>query len=490
MMRRLPALLILLMLIAERPGDGMYWGHWRSPLIVVGLTFFQSLPGLKFQLWELLLYGATALSFVLPGGLTRRAGPVDKAILLFLGTVAFTVAWGVARGGSLREAYFQLRMLLMALTLGLLLLGTLRTHADIVRLGKVLVLAACVRGFLASYFFFVYVQPNPGLTPYPQHMTTHDDSVLFVCGVVIMLSYLMVKRTWRVALLTAMVGLHLFIAIHVNNRRLAWISLIGALAFMYLGLPKGLVKRRINMTVPILVPLLALYVAVGWGRNGRIFAPVRTFSSIMGKNEDHSSKARNEENRNLVTTLRTNPVTGTGWGHQYIEASNVYSPDLAKAFPQYRYIPHNSLLGLIAFSGAIGLTGLGSLFTVCAFLGARMLRTGQHPVERAAGMTVLAMMVVYLNQAFGDMGLQSPAPTMILGACIGVAGRGAVMSAAWPSGRRRAPTATPSTLPGALPGGTLAAAASGRYAAGPALPSGPATLARGPQPDLRGAPRR
>lgn len=485
-MRRLPALLILLMLIAERPGDGMYWGHWRSPLIVVGLTFFQALPGLRFQLWELLLYGATALALVLPGGLTRRAGPVDKAILLFLGTVAFTVLWGVARGGSLREAYFQLRMPLMALTLGLLLLGTLRTHQDVARLGKTLVLAACIRGFLASYFFFVYVQPNPGLTPYPQHMTTHDDSVLFVCGVVIMLSYLMMQRTWKVALLTAVVGLHLFVAIHVNNRRLAWISLIGALAFMYLGLPKGLVKRRINLTVPIVVPLLALYVAVGWGRNGRIFAPVRTFSSIMGKNEDHSSKARNEENRNLVTTLRASPVTGTGWGHQYIEASNVYSPDLAKAFPQYRYIPHNSLLGLITFSGAIGLTGLGSIFTVCAFLGARMLRAGQHPVERAAGMTILAMMVVYLNQAFGDMGLQSPAPTMILGACIGVAGRAAVMSEAWPTRRRRAVARARATQPAALPATQLAQVAGGQGRAAQAPLGG----TQAPAPAPRRARRR
>ncbi len=437
-MKRLPYVLIPLMLLAEREGDHMYGGHWHSPFLIIGMTFFVPLPGIKFQLWDVVLVLGTLLARLRPGALTGVAEPMSRSLSLAGLSILLSSAWGIAQGSSgPNQIYFQMRMLFLALILGLLLMATLRSERDVLRLGKVILVCALIRAGLANYFYFVWVRPNPDLKPFPQTMTTHDDSVLFVAGALILIAYSAYKRSPAVRRKAFLGLVWLIIAIQVNNRRLAWINLVLALLYLYALLPKDQVRRRVNRMLPIVAPLLAVYVAVGWGRSERIFAPVRTFSSISGKTEDDSSKARNEENRNLAYTLGLNLLMGTGLGHEYVENSFVYSPHLAKIFPQYKYIPHNALLGLVAFTGLLGIAGICTVFIVAAYLCARTYYAAQTPVMRAAGLVGTLTTIVYFNQAYGDMGFQTSAPSIAMGAVIGVAGRGSVMTGAWLTRRQR-----------------------------------------------------
>lgn len=438
-MKRLPFVLIPLMLLAEREGDHMYGGHWHSPFLAIGMVFFVPLPGIKFQLWDVMLVlGTFAASFQPPAKDGGAAEPMKTSLLLAAVTIFLSSAWGIAQGSSgPNQIYFQMRMLFLSLFLGQLLMSTLRGERDVKRLGKVILVCALIRASLCNYFYFAWVRPNPNLKPFPQTMTTHDDSVLFVAGVLILIAYSAYKRSPKVGRKAFLGIVWLIIAIQVNNRRLAWINLVLALMYMYALLPKDHLRRRVNRMLPIVVPLLAAYVAVGWGRTERIFAPVRTFSSISGKSEDESSKARNEENRNLAYTLSLNLVMGTGLGHEYVENSFVYSPHLAKIFPQYKYIPHNALLGLVAFMGLLGTVGILSVFIVAAYLCARTYHAAATPVMRAAGLVGTLMTLVYFNQAYGDMGIQTGAPAIAMGAIIGVAGRGSVLVGAWVTERQR-----------------------------------------------------
>lgn len=437
-MKRLPYVLIPLMLLAEREGDHMYGGHWHSPFLAIGMVFFVPLPGIKFQLWDLTLVLGTLLARLRPGALEGVAEPMSKALSLAGLTILISSAWGIAQGSSgPNQIYFQMRMLFLALLFGLLLMATLRTERDVLRLGKVILACALIRAGLANYFYFFWVRGNPDLKPFPQTMTTHDDSVLFVAGALILIAYNAYRRSPSLARKSFPAFVWLIVAVQVNNRRLAWINLVLALFYMYALLPKDHVRRRINRLLPVVAPLLVLYVSVGWGRSERIFAPVRTFSSISGKTEDDSSKARNEENRNLAYTLGLNLVMGTGLGHEYVENSFVYSPHLAKTFPQYRYIPHNALLGLVAFTGLLGAAGICTVFIVAAYLCARTYYAARTSVMRAAGLVGTLMTLVYFNQAYGDMGFQTSAPSIAMGAIIGLAGRGSVMTGAWLTRQQR-----------------------------------------------------
>jgi O-antigen ligase len=179
----------------------------------------------------------------------------------------------------------------------------------------------------------------------------------------------------------------------------------------------------------IAAPLLIAYIAVGWGRTEGIFKPVGAISTMMGKNEDSSSETRNIENYNLIMTLKSNPILGSGWGHEYDEVSVAYS--IKEFFEQYRFIPHNSVLGVLAFTGLFGFTGIWQIFPVATFLLAHTYRNTNDPRVRMATLSGLVGLVVFVLQMWGDMGMGTITSDVLFGASLGVAARMPVLAGTW-----------------------------------------------------------
>src|SRR5262245_36380405 len=295
---------------AERPGDDMYFADWRSPFQIFG-PLFESLPFVHLPAWHVLLIAIAPLCLLQPTAFRKRAWPMDAAILVSLATIALTFVWGLARGGSAYPSSYQLRSFLIALFVGALLLSVIRNRADLKALGLTVLAAALVRGTLATYFFVVHVWGQQ-LDPYPMFMTSHADSLLFVSGIVIVLSWAIARMKPAAWLAAAFVTPYLLVAMKVNNRRLAWVELAIILVFTYVLIRRQRqIRRRVNLLAVAATPLLFVYVVVGWGRQGAIFAPLRAFSTTSGETEDASSLARNEENLNLIYTFQSNPLLGT-----------------------------------------------------------------------------------------------------------------------------------------------------------------------------------
>ena len=96
--------------------------------------------------------------------------------------------------------------------------------------------------------------------------------------------------------------------------------------------------------------------------------------------EDTSTKARNVENLGLIATSNASGMLmGTGWGHPYVEVSSKYS--IAQYFPLWQYVPHNSILGLLAYTGVLGFCGYWMVFPTSMFLAARMARPSRSPLQ-------------------------------------------------------------------------------------------------------------
>jgi hypothetical protein len=151
----------------------------------------------------------------------------------------------------------------------------------------------------------------------------------------------------------------------------------------------------------MLVPVLLIYGVVGWGRTEKMFAPLKSLQTVSVE-EDASTKARNMENLGLIATGNASSMlVGTGWGHGYIEVSNKYA---IYGFELWRFVPHNSILGLLAFSGAFGFIGFWLPFPTAMFLNARVARLGNTPASRTMGLVAAAQMLVCANQMYGDMG--------------------------------------------------------------------------------------
>ncbi len=425
MPRRIAFVLVWLALTAEIAGD-TFGGKWETPLTWLGSALFTPLPGIKFPLWDLAVFATLAWALTLKGARKDLARPLMTSLVVTYASLAALWVWGVIRGGDIRQTTWQLHGFVMAFVTAQLLIATCRTLPHLVTLGKVIVFATLYRAIILLVFYFAIAR---GLYPPLATLTSHADTALFVTGLLMLLAYALEKGKSRAMLISAVCGLPIALAIHYNNRRLAWLSLAIGIAMTYLLMPKSKLKRRINLALMVGAPLLLMYIAVGWGRTEGIFKPVGAISTMMGTHEDASSETRNIENYNLVMTLKSSPILGLGWGHEYQEVSVAYS--IKEIFEQYRYLPHNSVLGLLAFTGLIGFTGVWQVFVVSAFLLARVQRLAADARARTAALIALLGMMVFVLQAWGDMGLGTLTSDVLLGSCFAVAARVPVLTSVW-----------------------------------------------------------
>lgn len=423
-------------LVGEPPVEfdtQLYNGLWRSPLDVLG-PLLVPVPGIGLWPWQIMLFALAPLGLRGFGARGRRSSVLDAAILVSLASVAAGVAWGLLNGGALHQAYYQLWRFLAALLVAIVLVPAIRTSRDLRLLCLTIIAAALVRSVLCIWFYWVEVHGK--IVPTPPHMTTHDDSLLFAASLLLMASWGVVRGrflSWMPAVLAGPVVLY---AMVLNNRRLVWIELALACAVIYVLLPRGALRRRVNVVLPILAPLLLAYVLIGAGREGPVFAPARALTSA-GSNENASSLARQEEIRNLLHTLilKGNPLFGTGWGVPYEKRTSVYA-NFESKWELFLYTPHNSLLGVAVFSGLAGICGLWGVVPVAALLATRGYRAGTGPVARAAALGAVSILPAYSVQCFGDIGLQSLTCGLILGMVMAVAGRVGAWADSPPEARR------------------------------------------------------
>jgi hypothetical protein len=416
--------LLFLAWTAEIPGDPIpYEGRWNSFFVWVSGPLFLPLPGIRLSAWQSLVLLLTPVSLAWPGSSRNRARTIALAIFASLASITITAVWGLARNGSAYQAYYQLWRFLAALAVAAALLSVIRTARCLRMLGSVVLAAALVRGSLAIYHYVAHVRGRPP-GPAPAYMTTHDDSLLFVAGVVVAVSWALARNKWTTWSGTGIVSALLCIAMIVNLRRLAWIELALALLLVWYFLPAGRLRRRAAQFLVVAAPVLVLYVVVGRGREEAIFEPVRALYT-SGSYQDVSSLARLEEIKNLLYTMSEvgNPLLGTGWGHRYFKATDIYATTVERRWPQYVYQPHNSLLGLAVFGGLVGLFGIWLVVPVTALVGTRGHRRSTRAVDRAASMAAVCILPAYGAHCYGDLGLQSLTCGLLLSVAMATAGK-------------------------------------------------------------------
>ncbi len=421
----------------ERDPD-LYMGLWRSPLEVFG-PLFASVPGIGLFPWQLLLLAMVPACLT---GTGRRAPLLNTAIVVSFASIVLTFLWGWFRGGIPYWAYYQLWRFMTGLLLAFMLQSAIRSPKDLRIIAYTVLLAALVRATLAIYFYWTIVHgklTSPGI-----YMTTHDDSLLFLSGILIVLSWAVVRGGGRAWLVAVFASAHLLYAMVLNNRRLVWIELVLSLLVM-LFLLSPAKRRRVTRWLPVVAPVILVYIAAGWSSSDPIFAPIQAISTA-GSIQDPSSLARLEEIRNLLYTLTTagNPLLGTGWGIGYREATSIYT-HFGTSFEQYPYLPHNSLLGVAVFAGFVGIAGIWIVVPITALLAMRGYGGTADPTVRAAAMTVLCLLPAYGVQCYGDIGFQSMTCGVLLGIAMGVSGKLAVWAAshAHSSDHSRSPTPVP-----------------------------------------------
>jgi hypothetical protein len=245
------------------------------------------------------------------------------------------------------------------------------------------------------------------------YLTDHADTVVWVVCILILIINAVDRRSAAVTLRnTALIAFFLG-AIQWNSRRIAWVSLAMGLVTMYVLFPPGAAKRAVNRAARVAAPFLLIYAVVGWGSESPVFFPLKALASVSTR-EDASTLARNAENLGLIATSNTSGslLFGTGWGRPYTPVSLKY--DISSAFELWQYVPHNSILGLLTFTGALGFAGFWLALPTAVFLNSRMARLSEDPTARSVGIIGVSQLIVCANQLYGDMGIFFIKPMYVL----------------------------------------------------------------------------
>jgi|HubBroStandDraft_1064217.scaffolds.fasta_scaffold00517_11 O-antigen ligase len=429
-------------LTLENPSDTPACGQWKSPFYDVGAVMLVHLnvtfpykplvfSGLDVVLAYLFVMAALRRErFSLGGRAVENASPMAWFAGLSLAAAAWMWIYGMARGNAdVPNSLWQLQRVAYLPALVFLFQRGFRSPADTAALGKVIVLAACLKASLAIYIRAT-VAPPPG-EPSLLYATTHSDSMLFAVAFCAVLSLLIHREGGKRGVLIGVVLPLLIAGMVANGRRLAWVELAaGVMAVV--GLTRWSPAKRSALRGALATsPLLLAYAAVGWSSSAALFQPVHTLRSVVDSKADPSTLWRDLENYNLFFTLRHNPVLGTGYGHGYDEIIGL--PDVSSSYALYRFLPHNSILGLWAYGGLVGFTALWAMIVVGLFLAARAYRHAVSVDDRTAALAAVSSIVVYLVYCYGDLGLGTWASVFIVAPAFAIASKLAVSTGAWPS---------------------------------------------------------
>jgi hypothetical protein len=329
------------------------------------------------------------------------AQPMKNALWVMLAGTLLCFTWGLFHGGDFRHASWQTYLIFSSVLLAFTVAATFRTAADFVGLGKWLIAVALYRGLMCWISYFTWGRVTLGESG--AYLTNHDDTIAWVVAIMALVVNAMDRRSASITLRNLALILFFVGAIQFNSRRLAWLSLAMGLGAMYFIIPPGKAKRRVNRALRIVAPLGLLYVVVGWGRASPIFLPLRSLASVSTK-EDASTLARNAENLGLIATANSWGLgLGSGWGKPYICLTTKY--DISGVFELWQYVPHNSILALLAFTGVVGSAVFWTTVATSVFLNVRIARLSGDPVARSVALIGAAQVVVCGNQLYGDMGI-------------------------------------------------------------------------------------
>lgn len=414
------------------PGDISAAGSsWLVPMTHLRFLF-EPAQKIPLSVFDVVFLLAAAYATVRPATWRERVRPLDLALLACAVGLLLAFLWGAGRGGDMRQSYYQAQAIVRTLVLAHVFLALFRTGRDLAWLAGAILAAALYRAVSCILYFFVYLEAGR-IWPYPTAILTHADSALFAAAVAGLAAWTLSRPTTGRVLRALPLLLVLGMAIHYNNRRLAWLQVVGSLVLLFLLMPPGRARRRIARWVFLATPVLALYVAIGWQRPFGAFAPVGKIRSIVGESEDESSKSRDLENVGIILTLQANRLLGSGLGHPYHEVSTLYSAGMASYFQQYLYLPHNSLLGLASWTGVVLFPVVWCVHAVVGFLAARAARFARRPRDRTLAMAAFTVPFIYGVQSFGDMGILLVPVGVLLAIAIACASRLAVISGAWPA---------------------------------------------------------
>ena len=331
----------------------------------------------------------------------RVATPYTMPLLLLAGAIFLALAWGVVTGGTVSIAINQTRMLLVLPFVYLIMINLLDRRTIRTALWVLLWAIVVESGFVLHHIFFALSSGeratlfDSGASPVTHSSAVQYNLVLFGLAAVALLRNSRLTLRLLLPVFAIPVGTVYVIA---ECRAAVGALLIAAALLMYV-----LARRqpgRFWLVAPTAGTFFAAYCAAFWNSTSSAAFPVQAIKGQVvddsGTTDAASDLYRVIENFNLLATVQTNPLLGTGFGKPFL--TPIPLPDISSAFALWQFFPHNSLLQLWASGGILSLAAYLYLAYAGVRGGTKASLEAKDPwdvIMAMVGMAAVVMVTIY-----------------------------------------------------------------------------------------------
>lgn len=327
---------------------------------------------------------------------------LNRAVFVFTFFVILGFAKGITAGGDLRIAIIEGRALLYLALVFVIAVNECSEDRHL-RGAFYAILSGVV---IQSLLSIVYLQRLDSAQRDSMESLNEHGSAIGQNLLIVTLIALFLLRTRAPALKWALATcvIPVLYVYFVSQRRAGVAALIvaGTLVAVALFWRR---PRVFWVVTPIVMIILAAYVAAFWNSTASVAFPAQAVKSILAPGSasaaDQSSDLyRLVESYNLNFTIRTSPLLGYGFGHAFLRP--IQLADIS-FFEFNAYMPHNSMLWIWIKTGFGGFVAMFYLFGKTIVLGANRIRTMSHGLDLVVALAATMFVAMFAVYSYVDI---------------------------------------------------------------------------------------
>lgn len=345
------------------------------------------------------------------------SGPLFWPVMVFTAFVILGLAYGLARGGDTNIALWEVRPILYLPIMLVLVSNLLTKREDVSHLMWVIMIALFIEGLVGSWYYFFVLKRNLELV---DRITEHSAAIHMNTFFVFVFAVWLYKASPTKRILMPFMIPPVLLTYLATQRRAGYITLL--LALLLLAIILYVENRRAFLFIVPPVALAGLlYLGAYWNQGGAIAKPAQAVKSVIALDQANESDQRSTfyrqiENYNSLVTIRSAPLTGVGFGNQFINA--VPLPDIS-FFEWWQYMTHNSIIYIWMKAGFGGFLALLVLVGLAIMTGMRVVLRMPHGGLRAAALLAVIYIAMHFLYAYVDLSWDSQS-MIYLGAMLGL----------------------------------------------------------------------
>jgi O-antigen ligase len=332
-----------------------------------------------------------------------QKGSLALPIGLYAAMILVGEVHGIGSGGNVTKSLWELRAQIYMLVAYLLACNLIKTRKEVTTLVTILLVGTGLRAVEGSVRYFLYFR---GKVLQDFDVFPHDQAFFlngFIIIVAILLLYGGPSQLKRIGywLLPFVAFIDL-----AAQRRAAMLALGMALMFLLLiTLVVHPVRRRLVRIILLMIALSfpPYYLKYEYS-SGTIGEPARAIASNFHPDprDAGSNQYRVDEAFDILSTMRTSPVFGYGFGKPMLTPAPL--PDISQIYIWWNYMPHNSILWVWMRLGTIGYLLFWFMIGGAVVQGTGHLRRLRDPWLQ--GLMLFTVLMLLQEVVFGYLDLQ------------------------------------------------------------------------------------